>query len=144
MNENKCILVTDDNPADFHLLKKALDECCPGVCVEWAEDADALINHLETSAHPDIVLLDINMPRKNGLEALAEIRERPEFSHIPIVMLTTSENDEHILKAYRNGSNTYVRKPFSYRDLKNFLSVFQHYWFEIATLPPRHEDRKAS
>lgn|GEM_PF-1804805 len=109
------------------MIKKALGECCPAVCLEWVRDGDALISYLKETEASCIVLLDINMPRKSGLEALSEIRERPELSHIPIVILTTSESDEDILRAYQEESNTYVRKPDSFGELKDFLTTFRHY-----------------
>lgn len=137
MKNGRCLLVTDDNPAYFSLVKKALEECCPEVCLEWAKDGTELLDYLEHNDHPDIILLDLNMPKKNGLEALEDIRAKPQFSHIPIVVLTTSDDESQILKAYRLGSNSYIKKPFTYSDLKNFLSAFGRYWFDVALLPPK-------
>ena len=136
--EKKCVLVTDDNAADYFLIQKALQECCPEVRLEWVKDGVELLAHLQKRPHPDVVLLDLNMPRKNGFEALNDIKARPELSHIPIVVLTTSRDEEHILQAYQVGSSGFIRKPASYPDLKKFMSAFARYWFDIVELPPNN------
>lgn len=138
MDNHKRILIADDNPADYFLIRKAFGDCCPEVCLEWVRDGDALIDHLEKSSHPDIVLMDLhNMPKRNGLEALRMLKARKDFSHIPVVVLTTGAHEERVIQAYRDGFNTYIRKPDSYVKLKNFLKTFKEYWFDVAQLPPK-------
>ncbi|MBI4433053.1 MAG: response regulator [Candidatus Omnitrophica bacterium] len=88
-----------------------------------------------TSPHPGLIFLDINMPRKNGLEALKEIKANPQLAHIPVVMLTISRDDKDILLSYQLGASSFITKPFSFNGLVEVLKIFRQYWFEIVELP---------
>lgn len=86
-----------------------------------------------TQPHPDIILLDIQMPRMNGLETLQEIRRDEELQAIPVIMLTTSEAESDVLRSYRGGANSYVVKPME--SIGNLLSALRHYWLEVCRIP---------
>lgn len=139
MNQNhaaeKCVLIGDDNPSDFFLVKKALHECGGDICLEWVRDGEQVLKHLEGEHRPKIILLDLHMPKLDGLETLKEIKSLPHFSHIPIVVLTTSRYDQAILEAYRCGASSYICKPASYTGLKESMAALRKYWFEAVSLP---------
>jgi CheY-like chemotaxis protein len=83
------------------------------------------------------VLLDINMPRKNGFEVLTEMKAHPDLRKIPVVMLTTSTDDEDIVRSYEDGASTYISKPVGIEDLERIFEHFAHYWVQAAKLPPQ-------
>ena len=84
---------------------------------------------------PDIILLDLNMPRKNGLEVLEEMKADPELRHIPVIMLTTSEREQDILTSYTEGASTFIKKPVRLDEFRKVLEQFQAYWALVARLP---------
>jgi len=84
---------------------------------------------------PGLILLDLNMPRKDGREALKEIKANPQFRRIPIVVLTTSKAEEDILRSYDLGVNSYVTKPVTFKSLVELIKVLGQYWFEVVELP---------
>lgn len=131
------IVVAEDNPGDWLILKTALQETNPQIQAGWACDGEDLINYLESQPAADMIMLDMNMPRKNGLEVLAQIRKDPRFSHIPVVMLTSSNDEKDILRSYKLGVNTFIQKPYTYRDLKEKISAFIAYWLNVSLLPPK-------
>ena len=137
------ILLVEDNPGDARLTMEALRDTKVSNNVSVVEDGvEALAFLRRQGAHagaprPDIVLLDLNLPKKDGREVLAEIKADEDLKKIPVVILTTSESDEDILKAYSLHANCYVRKPV---DLDQFIKVVQSiedFWFTIVKLPPR-------
>jgi two-component system response regulator len=85
---------------------------------------------------PDLILLDLNLPRKNGREVLAEIKADPNLRSIPIVVLTTSNADEDILRAYNLNANCYVVKPVGFDNFMKAMQSIRHFWFSVVTLPP--------
>ncbi len=85
---------------------------------------------------PGLILLDLNMPRKDGREALKEMKADPELRRIPIVVLTTSKAEEDILRSYDLGVNSYVTKPVTFKSLVELIKVLGQYWFEVVELPP--------
>ena len=88
-----------------------------------------------TSPEPGLILLDLNMPKKDGREALAEIKADPQLRSIPVVILTTSKAEEDILRSYDLGVNSYITKPVSFQGLAEALRILNRYWFEIVKLP---------
>jgi CheY-like chemotaxis protein len=91
----------------------------------------------ESAPRPGLILLDLNMPRKDGREALKEIKADPELRRIPVVMLTTSRDEEDIARSYDLGANSYIAKPVSFDALVKLVSTLQLYWFELVELPGR-------
>jgi CheY-like chemotaxis protein len=90
-----------------------------------------------SSPRPGLILLDLNMPRKDGREALAEIKADPHLRRIPVVILTTSKAEEDILRSYDLGVNSYVTKPVTFESLVEMVKVLGRYWFEVVELPPK-------
>jgi CheY-like chemotaxis protein len=138
------ILIADDDPDDRELTRDALHECRLANDVHFVEDGEELMDYLNRRGDyqkmagaplPGLILLDLNMPRKDGREALKEIKENPDFRRIPIVVLTTSKADEDILRTYDLGVNSYVTKPVTFESLVETIKVLGKYWFEIVELP---------
>ncbi|SEH31113.1 response regulator [Magnetospirillum fulvum] len=137
------ILLVEDNPGDARLAQEALKEgrmtSRLKVVVDGVE-AMAYLRHegvYADSPRPDLVLLDLNLPRKDGRQVLAEMKEDPELRRIPVVVLTTSQAGQDILRSYDLHANCYITKPV---DLDRFISVvrsIEEYWCSVVTLPPR-------
>lgn len=139
------ILLADDDPDDRMLAKDALDENRLANDLQCVEDGEELLDYLlqrgrfsnpETAPRPGLILLDLNMPRKDGREALREIKEHPELRRIPIVVLTTSKAEEDILRTYELGVNSFISKPVTFEGLVEVMRALGKYWFEIVELPP--------
>lgn len=137
MNSNSLtIIIADDDADDRALLLEALIE--NGISNEkvvLVSDGDELISVLPLhSKLPCIVFLDLNMPKKNGLKVLSEVKADPNLKHIPILIFTTSNSRNDILTSYKLGGNTYFTKPFSYAELSGLVKAIKLYWFEKAIL----------
>jgi CheY-like chemotaxis protein len=147
MRENRSvvILMADDDAEDRMLAREALQECRLANDLRFVEDGEQLLDYLRrrgdfvdpaTSPKPGLILLDLKMPRKSGLEALAEIKQDPELRQIPVVVLTTSRAEEDIYRSYDLGVNSFVAKPVSFQGLVEIMRALGKYWFEIVELPP--------
>ena len=145
LGEPITIVVADDDPDDRMLTKDALDECRLANVVDFVEDGEELMDylsrrgqfkHLAKSPLPGLILLDLNMPKKDGREALKEIRQDPTLRRIPIVVLTTSKAEEDILRTYELGVNSFIIKPVTFESLVDIVKTIAKYWFEIVELPP--------
>ncbi len=146
MNKGKPIriLIADDDADDRMLIGDALEEARLNNPVEFVEDGVELMEYLKHEgkyAHltendlPGIILLDLNMPRKDGRTALKEIRENDDLRRIPIVVLTTSKSEEDILRTYNLGVNSFITKPVTFDKLVELAQVIGKYWIEIVALP---------
>ncbi len=130
-----CVLLVDDNPADCLLAQEAFDLHADQVSVKVIQDGSSALDWLRAQAArhslPDVVLLDVNMPGMNGFQVLSAIREEPAFRHLPVVMLTTSENPEDIERAYDLIASSYlVKRP----DFSGFLEQVEHFvrfWVQV-------------
>jgi chemotaxis family two-component system response regulator Rcp1 len=136
------ILLVEDNPGDVRLTQEALKEGKVYNNLHWAKDGVEALEFLKRQGRhakaprPDIILLDLNLPKKDGREVLATIKRDPELKQIPVVVLTTSEAEEDVLKSYELHANCYVTKPV---DLEKFIHVVQsidRFWLTVVTLPP--------
>lgn len=136
------ILLVEDNPGDVRLFREALDPA-RATCLTIAHDGEEAMAILERSGphadapRPDIVVLDLNLPKKGGADVLAEIKSHPKFNSIPVVMLTSSDARVDISTTYTLGANCYVQKP---NDLDEFIAAvrsIEEYWSSIAEIPPR-------
>lgn len=139
------ILLADDDPDDRKLTMDAFAENRLANDLQCVEDGEELMDyllrrgkyeHLLGEALPGLILLDLNMPRKDGREALKEIKANPELRRIPIVVLTTSQAEEDILRTYDLGVNSYITKPVTFKSLVELIKVLGRYWFELVELPP--------
>jgi chemotaxis family two-component system response regulator Rcp1 len=136
------ILLVEDNPGDVRLTQEALKEGKVYNNLHWAKDGVEALEFLKRQGkhakapRPDIILLDLNLPKKDGREVLAQIKKDSELKQIPVVVLTTSEAEEDVLKSYELHANCYVTKPV---DLEKFIHVVQsidRFWLTVVTLPP--------
>jgi CheY-like chemotaxis protein len=139
------ILLADDDPDDRKLTQDAFVENRLVNVLHCVEDGEELMEYLRRQGRyvaqkdaplPGLILLDLNMPRKDGREALKEIKADPELRRIPIVVLTTSKAEEDILRTYDLGVNSYVTKPVTFKSLVELVKVLGRYWFEVVELPP--------
>jgi chemotaxis family two-component system response regulator Rcp1 len=131
------ILLVEDNPADVRLTEEALAEGKVANVLRVAEDGVAALAMLRDKSHPapDLILLDLNLPKMGGQEVLQEIKRDPELRRIPVVVLTTSSAERDILKSYELHANCYITKPV---DLGQFLSVVKQiddFWLTVVRLP---------
>ncbi|MBW4426731.1 MAG: response regulator [Nostoc desertorum CM1-VF14] len=136
------VLLVEDNPGDAQLTRIALEESKISINLNVVEDgveAMAFLRKQEKyvkAAHPDIVLLDLNLPRKDGREVLAEIKADEKLRRIPVVVLTTSQAEEDILKAYNLCANCYITKPVDFDQFVKIVQSIENFWFAIVKLPP--------
>jgi chemotaxis family two-component system response regulator Rcp1 len=137
------ILLVEDNPGDVRLTREALKEAKVRNELHVATDGVEALAFLrregtyKKAVRPNLVLLDLNLPRKNGREVLAEMKEDPELRRIPVVILTTSQAEQDIIKAYDLHVNCYINKPV---DLEQFLQVvrsIEDFWLTVVKLPPQ-------
>lgn len=135
------ILLVEDNPADIRLTKEALKEADQKVNLNVVMNGVSALQFLRTSGsspdhpRPDLIILDLNLPKKNGREVLADVKGDPELRTIPVVVLTTSTADEDILTSYHLHANCYVHKPM---DLERFIEVIlsiQSFWYWMVVRP---------
>lgn len=138
------IIIADDDPEDRMLAEDALEEARLANDIRFVEDGEELMDYLkqrgkyaepDAAPRPGMILLDLNMPRKDGREALAEIKEDPELRTIPVIILTTSDVDEDILRSYNLGAASFITKPVTFEGLVKVMLALKMYWFEIVALP---------
>jgi len=138
------ILMADDDAEDRMLAREALEESRLANDFRYVENGEELLDYLRrrgqyadpaVSPRPGLILLDLNMPRKDGFEALAEIKEDPNLRHIPVVILTTSRAEEDVYRGYDLGVNSFITKPVSFEGLVEAMKTLGRYWFEIVELP---------
>jgi two-component system, chemotaxis family, response regulator Rcp1 len=136
------ILIVEDNPTDVMFLREALEHAEMSNTLHVADNGVEAMEFLRrTGRHseaprPDLILLDLNMPRKNGHEVLAEIKESEGLRAIPVIILTTSRADEDIVTAYGSHANCYIAKPVDFNDFAEVVRTIQNFWFTVVTLPP--------
>jgi CheY-like chemotaxis protein len=138
------ILMADDDEDDRMMTKEAFEEARLANELRFVEDGEELMDYLnrrdkyadpEASPRPGLILLDLNMPRKDGREALKEIKADAELKQIPIVVLTTSKAEEDIYRSYDLGVNSFITKPVSFEGMVFVISTLAQYWFQIVKLP---------
>lgn len=137
------ILMADDDDDDFMLTQKALKASKLLNKLIRVSDGEELIDYLtrkngytaENAPRPGIILLDLNMPRKDGREALKEIKEHELLRNIPVVVFTTSKAEEDVYRSYQLGVNSFITKPVTFNNLLEVMSSLGRYWFEIVELP---------
>jgi CheY-like chemotaxis protein len=144
------ILMADDDDDDRMLARKALRDSRLANDMRFAVDGEDLLRYLRREApyasgldapRPGIILLDLNMPKKDGREALQEIKADPELRHIPVVVLTTSSAEEDVFRTYDLGVNSFITKPVTFEGLVDVMNTLSRYWFEIVDLPTDGDDQ---
>jgi CheY-like chemotaxis protein len=139
------ILIVDDNPTDLKLTQMAFKESeFPSTITTAGNGREALDmiyeRNREKRSCPDIILMDIRMPVMDGLETLEKLKSDPLYSKIPVAILTTSKNEVDVERSYRSGAVSYIQKPVSFREFKEFVKSFHHYWTVVSVLPNKPED----
>ncbi|MDW7675654.1 MAG: response regulator [Bacillota bacterium] len=138
------ILLIEDDEDDYMLTKEALKESRLKNDMVWVRDGQEAMDYLlregdyQDSSNwpmPELVLLDLNLPKKDGREVLAEIKTNPVIRHIPVVVLTTSKAEEDIIKSYDLGGNSFIQKPVSFDKFVETMKAIGRYWFEVVALP---------
>ena len=140
------ILLVDDDPGDQELTRRAIQEDVLRADLRIVSDGEEALDYLfqrgayeavESAPRPNLILLDLNMPKVGGQEVLTEIKQHPELNRIPVVILTTSEQEADILRSYNLGCNSYIQKPV---DIDRFIECIRQlrtYWFELVVLPAK-------
>jgi chemotaxis family two-component system response regulator Rcp1 len=137
------ILLVEDNAGDVRLAREGLRECKLLNNLSVAEDGVKALSFLRregayaNAPRPDLIMLDLNLPRKDGREVLREIKEDDSLKSIPVVILTTSKAEEDIVKSYSLHANCYVTKPLAIEQFINVVQAIENFWFTIVKLPPR-------
>jgi CheY-like chemotaxis protein len=143
-NNHHLILMAEDDADDRLLVKDALTECGLAENLRFVEDGADLMDYLfcrgkhaapEAAPKPGLILLDLNMPRKDGREVLREIRGHPELRRIPVIAFTTSKADADVAALYDLGANSFICKPVAFEALVNVMTTLSRYWFGIVELP---------
>jgi CheY-like chemotaxis protein len=143
------ILMADDDPDDRALTQEALEEGRLINNIRFVEHGEELLDYLRKQGRyappadaprPGLILLDLNMPRKDGRAVLKDIKSDPALRTIPVVVLTTSKADEDVYRSYDLGVNSYIVKPVTFEALVDILQTLGKYWFEIVELPPEQQN----
>lgn len=144
MGKTITIVMADDDEDDRIFAQEALEEARLANSIDFVEDGEELMDYLHkrgkyengnTPNRPGLILLDLNMPRKDGREALKEIKADPNLRQIPVVVLTTSKAQEDIFRTYDLGVSSFITKPVSFEGLVDIMKTLSKYWFEIVSLP---------
>ncbi len=139
------ILLVEDNPGDVRLTEMAFEDGCINNTLHVVMDGEAALDFLfrrgehEDAPRPDIVLLDLNLPKIDGHEVLQEIRNDDELQTLPVIILTSSESKDDIVESYELNSNAYITKPVTAADFLQLVDTFEEFWFTIVRLPPKPE-----
>lgn len=142
------VLMADDDPDDRLLTREAFEEHRVVNDLRFVEDGEELLAYLRregryadpaTSPRPGLILLDLNMPRLDGREALAKIKADEDLKRIPVVVLTTSQEEADVFRSYQTGANSYLSKPVTFESLVGLLGALGRYWLEIVELTPEEE-----
>ncbi|MEZ2251936.1 response regulator [Microcoleus sp.] len=145
-NQNKTftILMANDDEDTRFFVQESLREIPIAIRIEFVENGEQMLDYLycrgsyaeaSNGRFPDLILLDLNMPRLDGPEALTLIRSDPDLQHLPVVILTTSQSSGDILLCYRLGANSFISKPVTFEGLVEVMKTLCQYWFEIVSLP---------
>lgn len=137
------IVVAEDDEDDYLLITEALNGVDNIGGIHWTKDGEELLSYLDACEEsdkarekkPSLIILDFNMPKKDGREALEEIKKHPERKKIPVIVLTTSQANSDIEQAYQLGANSFIQKPFKYVEFKSTMDALQKYWLSIVKLP---------
>jgi CheY-like chemotaxis protein len=134
-------LLVEDNEGDVRLIKEAFSESKVDKSFSVAKDGEDALNFLyrkgrySDTVRPDIILLDINLPKKNGFEVLEQIKKDPQLKKIPVIMLSSSASEDHITKSYDLNANCYVTKPTDFDEYSQVVKTIEDFWFDKAKLP---------
>ena len=131
------LLLVEDNPGDVNLTRIALQQCAIASRLEVAGDGEEALRWLRAGNRPDLILLDLNLPRMDGRELLAALKADPLLRMIPVVVFTTSEAEGDVLDSYHLHANAYIAKPIDMESFTEILRAIDHFWFGVVRLPAR-------
>ncbi|KXX71466.1 response regulator [Flammeovirga sp. SJP92] len=143
------ILYADDDPEDRMLTEEAFEEAFAqksnlSIQLQFVEDGEELMSYLQNNGKyndnskyptPDLILLDLNMPKKDGRECLKEIKNNDHLKKIPVVVLTTSNDEEDVIKTYNLGVSSFITKPVTFESMVEVVESLNKYWFQVVRLP---------
>ena len=137
------ILIADDDADDRMFLEQAMRQNGYDHAIRFVEDGEELMEYLHqhgrydavSAPWPNMLILDLNMPRKNGFQALSEIKDDPKLRRLPVIVMTTSSADEDVVKTYTLGVNSFVTKPFNFNRLVEMVGTLKTYWMDTVKLP---------
>jgi CheY-like chemotaxis protein len=140
------ILLVEDNKGDIGLITEFFSDAKVITNIHIAEDGEEAIRFLCSkdkflgSTLPDIIILDLNLPKKDGREVLKEIKENDDLKNIPVIILTTSSAEKDILRVYDLHANAYIVKPLDFDEFMKVIKSITDFWFKAVTLPPKHSN----
>ena len=133
------ILLVEDNEGDILLTSDALEDCRIVNEVTIMRDGESAINFFKNlkgkDDRPDLILMDINLPKKSGIEVLMFLKNNETFKQIPVIMLTTSSSEKDITLSYKNYANCYITKPIEVSEFMNAITKIEEFWFNVVTIP---------
>jgi CheY-like chemotaxis protein len=136
-----CILLVEDNEADVRLIEEGLSESTLSYTLRVAQDGESAMKFLRRQGEyasmplPDIILLDLNLPMRSGIEVLQEIKMDPELKRIPVLVLTSSKSAADVSACYTGGANSFMKKPGGLSEVYDLINTIQHYWLDLGVLP---------
>lgn len=139
------VLLVEDNIGDIRLTEEAIKESKLKINLHYVMDGVEAVSYLKKEEKykneptPDLIILDLNMPKKNGLQVLSEIKEDPKLKKIPVIILTVSKSESDVLQSYEHHANSYITKPLDLEKFVEIVKVIDNFWFSIVTLPPKKE-----
>ena len=142
----RTILMADDDVEDCLLVRDAMQETGRPCDIHFVRDGEELFDYLRhegeyvdgrDSPWPDLILIDLKMPRKDGRETIRDLKSDPRYLQIPVIALTTSSASDDVAYSYSIGVNCYITKPTTYRDLVGLLDALGKFWFDVVELPPK-------
>lgn len=138
------LLLVEDNEDDIEITLRAFKKADININISVVNDGQATLDFLynrtpyedkATHPRPNVILLDINMPKLSGFDVLDQLKKDPDYKTIPVVILTSSKNEEDIVKSYNGGASSYIKKPVKYEDFENVTKTFLDYWKNINVFP---------
>lgn len=142
------ILIVEDNPGDARLIREVLNDNKIFNSLYLVNDGVEAMNFLKNEGkyegvpRPDLIILDLNLPKKDGREVLAEIKTNENLRHIPVVIMTISQAEEDILKSYKLHANCYITKSIDLNEFIKVIKSIEDFWFSVVKLPPKNDIRK--
>jgi two-component system, chemotaxis family, response regulator Rcp1 len=141
LNRPVNLLLVEDNPADVYLMREVLEELQVQAQLYVVDDGEAALAFMRREGphaapvRPDLILLDLNLPKKPGLEVLAEISADPNLRRIPLIVLSSSQAERDIVQSYELGANCYITKPTNLEQLQHAVCLIEGFWLTLAALP---------
>lgn len=141
-SDSRDVLLVEDNPGDTRLIQEAFREGAVDATLHAVPDGGEMMDFLfqrnghESAPFPDLVLLDLNLPKTHGTELLEHIRAEPELSHLPVVVLTSSADRDDVEACYRKHANAYLTKPTDHEEFVSTVQAVEDFWFDRVKLPP--------